>query len=224
MAWGAFKNMNELVNDKMNELLEVLGCPVRGGDTRGAIEKALQVVKCQGVGNTGSNNYGDWNTGNYNPGDWNTGDWNTGDWNTGKYNPGDRNTGGWNTGDCNTGSWNTGDSNTGYYNTGSQNTGSWNAGDYHSGFFNTKKPKIMFFNKETDVDVSSVDFPEWLYFDLPETYYPADYENGTEPDLYKLAAQQSYNEASKEDQDAIEDMPNYDADVLFELFGIDRRK
>ena len=41
---------------------------------------------------------------------------------------------------------------------------------------------------------------------------------------YKEAAQKSYNMASKFEQDAIEDIPNYDADILYELFGIDRRK
>ena len=40
---------------------------------------------------------------------------------------------------------------------------------------------------------------------------------------YKEAAQASYNKATKHEQDAIENIPNYDADILFEIFGIDRR-
>lgn len=41
---------------------------------------------------------------------------------------------------------------------------------------------------------------------------------------YKQAAQESYNKATKFEQDAIENLPSYDPEILFELFGIDRRK
>jgi len=40
---------------------------------------------------------------------------------------------------------------------------------------------------------------------------------------YKEAAQENYNKATKSEQDAIENVPNYDAQVLYDLFGIDRR-
>ena len=40
---------------------------------------------------------------------------------------------------------------------------------------------------------------------------------------YKEAAQESYNKATKEEQRSVEDLPNYDAQILFEIFGIDRR-
>jgi hypothetical protein len=41
---------------------------------------------------------------------------------------------------------------------------------------------------------------------------------------YKEAAQESYNKATKSEQDAVENIPNYDAKVLYDIFGIDRRK
>ena len=107
--------------------------------------------------NTGNRNTGDWNTGDCNTGDCNTGDCNTGDCNTGNRNTGNRNTGDWNTGDCNTGDWNTGDCNTGDWNTGDCNTGDWNKSSFNTGCFNTEEPKIMLFNKPSDMT-----YREWL--------------------------------------------------------------
>lgn len=47
-----------------------------------------------------------------------------------------------NTGDCNTGDWNTGD---------------WNKSSFNTGCFNTEEPKIMLFNKPSDMT-----YREWL--------------------------------------------------------------
>ena len=119
-----------------------------------------------GLGNTGDRNTGDRNTGDRNTGGRNTGDWNTGDRNTGDRNTGYRNTGDWNTGYRNTGYRNTGyrntgDRNTGYRNTGYRNTGDWNTGDRNTGDWNktnrstgvfcNEEPKLIMFNKETDM-------------------------------------------------------------------------
>ena len=98
--------------------------------------------------NTGFCNTGYRNTGYRNTGDRNTGDWNTGYRNTGYRNTGDRNTGDWNTGDRNTGDWNTGD-----WNTGDWNTGDWNKTDHSSGVFCNERPKLMMFNKKTDMTI-----------------------------------------------------------------------
>ena len=104
-------------------------------------DEVLRIVNtgkdCTGLCNTGNRNTGDWNTGNRNTGDCNTGDWNTGDWNTGDRNTGDRNTGDRNTGDC--------------------NTGDWNKSSFNTGCFNTEEPKIMLFNKPSDMT-----YREWL--------------------------------------------------------------
>ena len=107
--------------------------------------------------NTGNCNTGDCNTGNRNTGDCNTGNRNTGNWNTGNRNTGDCNTGNRNTGDCNTGNCNTGDCNTGNCNTGNRNTGDWNKSSFNTGCFNTEEPKIMLFNKPSDMT-----YREWL--------------------------------------------------------------
>ena len=117
-------------------------------------DEVLRIVNtgkdCTGLCNTGDCNTGNRNTGNRNTGDCNTGDWNTGDWNTG---------------DCNTGNWNTGNRNTGNRNTGDCNTGDWNTGDwnkssFNTGCFNTEEPKIMLFNKPSDMT-----YREWLNSD-----------------------------------------------------------
>ena len=105
--------------------------------------------------NTGKDCTGLCNTGNCNTGDRNTGDCNTGDRNTG-----DRNTGNCNTGDCNTGNGNTGNWNTGDWNTGDWNTGDWNKSSFNTGCFNTEEPKIMLFNKPSDMT-----YREWLNSD-----------------------------------------------------------
>ena len=85
--------------------------------------------------------------------------------NTGKDCTGLCNTGNCNTGDCNTGDRNTGNGNTGNWNTGDWNTGDWNTGDwnkssFNTGCFNTEEPKIMLFNKPSDMT-----YREWLNSD-----------------------------------------------------------
>ena len=94
-------------------------------------------------------------TGLCNTGDRNTGDRNTGDRNTGNRNTGNRNTGDWNTGNRNTGDWNTGDRNTG-----DRNTGDWNKSSFNNGCFNTIEPKILLFNRPSDMT-----YREWLNSD-----------------------------------------------------------
>lgn len=185
-----------------------------------------------GIGNSGYLNSGSFNLGNWNSGDRNSGNWNSGDYNSGSFNSGNRNSGIGNSGKRNLGDWNSGD-----WNSGIGNSGDWNSGDWNSGFFNSTTPKLRIFNKETDVPIEDIVFPSWLNFELVEW---RDYESMTDrekrfyPDAkitggylkaldYKEAAQLSYAKASKEDQDLIEQVPNYDANVLFEIFGIDRR-
>jgi len=177
-----------------------------------------------GIGNSGYLNSGSFNSGNWNSGDRNSGNWNSGDYNSGAFNSGNRNSGIGNSGKRNSGDWNSGDRNSGI-----GNSGDWNSGDWNSGFFNSTTPKLRIFNKETDVPIEDIVFPSWLNFELEGWRY---YESMTDAHItrgylkaldYKEAAQLSYAKASKEDQDLIEQVPNYDADVLFEIFGIDRR-
>lgn len=118
------------------------------------------------------------------------------------------------------------------------NSGNWNSGNWNSGYLNTNSPKVRIFNKETDIPLEDIVFPEWMYFNLT-VFVERDKMTKTEkisnPNWemiggywktldYKEAAQISYNMASKDDQDLVEQLPNYDAEILFEIFGIDRRK
>jgi PPE-repeat protein len=203
-------------------------------------------INNSGHSNTGDRNTGDWNTGHRNTGhsntgdrntgDWNTGDWNTGDWNTGHRNTGDRNTGDWNTGHRNTGDRNTGDSNTGHRNTGDWNTGDWNTGDRNTGSFNTETPKdILVFNKKCSKEKwDNANKPSWLYFNLTQWVDfsdMTDYEKEQYPSCkttggylkkydYKEAFKKSFDNASKEQQQAIKKLPNWNKKVFFEISGI----
>ncbi len=177
------------------------------------------------------------NMGTGNSGLSNSGDYNSGKRNSGNYNSGSDNSGDNNSGYSNSGNNNSGDYNSGYSNSGYSNCGNWNSGNWNYGFLNSEGPKLRIFNKETDVPRSYIEFPDWLYFKLTEWRTldsMTDEEKEQNPNAeivggylkeldYKEAAQASYNKASKEDQDLIEQVPNYDADVLFEIFGIDRR-
>ena len=188
--------------------------------------------------NTGNRNTGDWNTGNRNTGDWNTGDCNTGDWNTGNWN-----TGNWNTGDCNAGNRNTGDWNTGNCNTGNWNTGSYNACNHSAGMFNTKEQPLYLFNKPTDFtrDEFRNIFPneyDLLFHSLfPLTEWIIESNMSAEEKeanpSYKTTGgylkKRTYHEAwrimwdswTKEQQDSIKKLPNFDKDIFKEITGIE---
>ena len=187
-------------------------------------------------GNTMSYN----NTGNKNTGHRNTGNSNIGNSNTGNRSTGNRNTGYGNTGHSNTGDNNTGNSNTGNRNTGNGNTGNWNTVNKETGFFNTVQSEtIRVFNKNISIDVwNDSEKPGLLYFGLTEWIGADDMtdaeklENPTHETTggylreygYKEAFQKSYNEASEEDRALLLKLPNFDADVFFEISGIDVRK
>ena len=133
---------------------------------------------------------------------------------------------------------NTGNWNTGYSNTGNRNTGNWNTGNWNTGYMNTITPDLIIFNKPTKKKIEDIYFPSWMFFDLivwknsnelsieEKTKYPEHEICGgilIKKD-YKKAAQESYNNATEQEKRSIEDLPNYDAEILFEIFGIDRRK
>lgn len=177
-------------------------------------------------------NTGHLNTGDYNSGDSNTGSCNTGDCNTGYLNTGDYNTGHLNTGSCNTGYRNTGD-----YNSGNRNTGDWNSTSFSSGHFCTETHYFMF-NKPCTIEDFFCDKPNWLYFKLTqwvESSEMSDQEKSEHPTYkttggflkvydYKQAAQKAWHEASKEEKEDTLKLPNFDADIFFQIFGIDVRK
>ena len=165
--------------------------------------------------NTNTNNHitGDRNTGNHN-----TGYCNTGYLNTGYYNTGNRNTGKWNTGDWNSGDWNTGNHNTGYC--------------------NTRTPKVIIFNKQTNLDFGSIIFPNFFYFNLIEWIdeskmsdkekitYPSYVTTGgyLKVKTYHEAWRESWEKAPLEDKRKVMALPNWDNEIFKEISGIDVEK
>ena len=192
------------------------------------IVKEISFAEAYELGNQGICNTGFWNTGDRNTGDCNTGDWNTGDWNTG-----DRNTGDWNTGDCNTGDWNTGD----------WNSGSFNTCNRSAGMFNTKEQPLYLFNKPTDFtwkefhDIfpneydlllrSSFPITEWVKEqDMSEKEKEENPEYKTtggylKKRAYKEAWQIMWNSWTKEQQNSIKKLPNFDKAIFKEITGIE---
>jgi len=160
--------------------------------------------------NSGSGNSGDRNSGYWNSGDRNSGYWNSGSGNSGNRNSGDSNSGYRNSGDSNSGDRNSGNWNSGYRNSGDSNSGNWNLCNYETGCFNTKQKKtIRVFNKKCDRDEWDKAYkPSFLYFNI-------DKDIG-----YKKSFQKSWDEAEPSDRERIKDLPNFDADVFYELSGI----
>ena len=179
---------------------------------------------------TGLCNTGDWNTGNRNTGNCNTGNWNTGNCNTGN----------WNTGNCNTGNWNTGDWNTGNRNTGNCNTGDWNKSSFNTGCFNTEEPKIMLFNKPSDMTYREwidsdaryllnripKDVVEWVYEeDMTDEEKVANPTYETTGGYLKVldeseCGQLWWGSLSDLQKNHIKSIPNFDAEIFEQCTGI----
>ena len=200
---------------------------------------------CTGRCNTGNCNTGNWNTGNCNTGNRNTGNWNTGNCNTGNCNTGNRNTGNWNTGNCNTGNcntgdWNTGNCNTGDWNTGNCNTGEWNKSSFNTGCFNTEEPKIMLFNKPSDMTYREwidsdaryllnripKDVVEWVYEeDMTDEEKVANPTYETTGGYLKVldeseCGQLWWGSLSDLQKNHIKSIPNFDAEIFEQCTGI----
>ena len=180
---------------------------------------------------TGNRSTGDHSTGHCSTGHCSTGHWSTGDRSTGNYTTGDLSTGGYSTGNRSTGNRSTGD-----YSTGDHSTGHWSISNYSTGHFSTEDyAGFGAFNKPCTPDEwANADKPNWLYFDLTEwvsTDNMSDQEKEDNPSYkttegylrvygYQEAFQRSYNAATREDQLNIKELPNFDADVFFEISGI----
>jgi hypothetical protein len=160
--------------------------------------------------NSGNDNSGDWNSGDWNSGYYNSGYYNSGNWNSGNRNSGHCNSGHWNSGNDNSGDWNSGDWNSGDWNSGYYNSGNWNSGNRNSGHFNSKRPDtIRVFNKDLSYKIwESRVIPSWLYFNLNMA-------------TYKESAKAAWDKASHKDRMLTYKLPNFDADVAQDIFGID---
>ena len=189
-----------------------------------------------GYGNSGDGNSGNWNSGNWNSGYGNSGYGNSGNWNSGYGNSGDGNSGYGNSGDWNSGDWNSGYRNSGDRNSGYGNSGNWNIGNWNSGYMNTTTPPVRIFNRETDVSIEDIHFPDLFYFDL--TIFVS-YDTATDEERekhkkdietcggflktipYKEAWRKSWDKASDADRRKVLELPNWDNEVFKEISGID---
>ena len=199
--------------------------------------------------NRGDQNFGYRNNGDQNWGDQNWGDRNFGNWNFGDQNFGDLNNGDQNCGNQNRGDWNFGDGNWGDLNNGYRNNGSYNKGDQLYGYFNTGKPEFRFFNKPFDEGkLDEVKFPKWLDYEVKPvnmTWVERDKITEEQKRQYtsseitggfllvetiddweksnKEAALKAWNETTEDDRQLTLQLPNFDADIFFDIFGIDVR-
>ena len=193
-----------------------------------------------GVENSGNYNSGDLNSGHRNSGHYNSGDLNSGHRNSGDHNSGKHNSGKHNSGYYNSGNYNSGHYNSGYYNSGDHNSGHRNSGDYNSGyhnsgFFNTNEPNVRMFNKETNLKRDDISLPNYMYFNLTEWINIDDMTDAEKEEYpfcktvggylktldYKEAWQKAWEGASNEEKEATLKLPNFDADLFFEITGID---
>src|SRR5574344_1153901 len=222
--------------DKTNRVAEVelFGKIQRNNDDTKCCASDIKIVKeltweeVLTLCNSGNNNNGNCNSGNNNSGNCNSGNWNSGNCNSGN----------WNSGNCNSGNCNSGNNNSGNCNSGNRNSGDWNSGDWNSGFFNTDFPIVRIFNKETNVPRDNIDFPSFLYFDLT-VWVSHDTATDEEKEEhkqeietcggflktldYKEAFKLAWDKASEEEHEQVKQLPNFDADIFYEISGIDVR-
>jgi hypothetical protein len=171
-------------------------------------EELLKMV--DGHGNSGNWNSGNDNSGHGNSGNRNSGNDNSGDWNSGDYNSGHGNSGNRNSGNGNSGNGNSGYYNSGNGNSGDRNSGNWNACDYEAGAFNTEQSELIrVFNKPClRSDWENARKPSFLYFGIDATIG------------YKASFQKSFESADAEQIAMLKALPNFDADVFFDISGI----
>lgn len=170
-----------------------------------------------------NNNTGKENTGNGNSGNWNSGYWNSGDWNSGYWNSGNGNSRNGNSGNRNSGDW---------------NSGNWNSGDRETGLFNSTQGTIRCFNKPTNLKWEEIDHPHAYEFYLtkwiPEEKM-TDEEKKTDPEFnvrkgyfktyeYKEACANFWRDTDEENRQKFLNLPNFDADIFFNITGIDVRQ
>ena len=147
------------------------------------------------------------------------------------------NTGNWNSGNGNSGNWNSG-----YGNSGNRNSGNGNSGNWNSGWFNTDEPNARFFNKESNIKLSEFyqgdACPHWKEFYLTKW---VDLSSMTDDEKKKFPTYEatggylkkfSYKEAfcnfwrdtSEENRKKFLNLPGFNADMFFEITGIDVRE
>ena len=125
--------------------------------------------------------------------------------------------------------------NTGVGNSGNMNSGNMNSGNGNSGMFNTTEPFIRLFNKDTSLTRDRLNVPSFLYFNLTQW---VSHDTATEEEkaehkqdieacggflktfTYKDAFKRAWVNASNEERQQVQNLPNFDADIFFEISGI----
>jgi len=198
-----------------------------------------------GDSNSGDSNSGNCNSGNSNSGNRNWGYSNSGNWNSGNRNSGDRNSGDRNSGDRNSGNWNSGYSNSGDSNSGNWNSGNRNSGDSNSGyraggaFCTDKNPKLILFDKLTDIDVRDweesecvkimsrlLDFTIWVTSSAMTAEEKERYPKHETTDGYLKtktvheAWADMWGNLKAKEKKVFTSLPNFDSEKFFEITGI----
>ena len=198
-----------------------------------------------GLFNSGDRNSGDWNSGDRNSGYRNSGDRNSGYRNSGDRNSGYRNSGDWNSGDRNSGYRNSGDRNSGYWNNGDRNSGDrnsgyrnsgdWNSGDWNSGYWNSCNYSNGVFCNQEDKDIRIFNKPSGMSLEefLDSKYYEAlqseplelTYWDNENKELkcrsYKDACAIWWSKLTEKNKKIIQEIPNFDPEIFFDITGID---
>ena len=141
---------------------------------------------------------------------------------------------------CNIGIDNSGDRNSGNWNSGYGNSGYGNSGDWNSGIFNTDEPKMRAFNRPCDMTYSEfrnkyrhndifIPLNAWrdkseMTDDEKKNISGWEQMGGCLKTLgYKEAWAEGWKNATKEQKEWYQSLPNFDADIFFEITGIDVR-
>ena len=230
-------------NNKVAEI-EALG-DIDKGDIKCCTNKIkiVQEITWQEVlemVNTGKGDTGNCNSGNWDSGNRNSGNWNSGDWNSGNRNSGNRNSGNWDSGDCNSGNRNSGNRNSGNWNSGNRNSGDWNNTSFSAGVFCTEQPKLIMFNKPTEMTfgewrnsracrlLNRIDFRPTKFIwssDMTDEEKAAHPEWGTTKGyLKKLDTSECCHDwwmnLNMNEKCIIQNMPNFDAEIFEAITGI----
>jgi hypothetical protein len=139
--------------------------------------------------------------------------------------------------------FNSGDYNSGDYNSGDYNSGNRNSGDYNSGYFNSNTPKVRIFNRESDMAhddqriyrlnsiITNYWKPhfQWIYSgsmtEEEKAFNPSHTTTGgflrfDQEYGYKKSWEHVWNKCSEDEKEFIKSLPNFDAEVFFEITGV----
>lgn len=100
---------------------------------------------------------------------------------------------------------------------------------------NTDAPTVRMFNKDTGLKFGEISFPSYWYFELVEWVYEEDMTDAEKEEHkaeykttggylkvhdYKEAFKKSWDKATPEDRAKTKLLPNFDAEIFYEISGI----